>query len=54
MGIEAIAVGAFLLASFIVGGLRALRAWDKAATSETISATEYTGPLYTRHGREIG
>lgn len=53
MSIEAIAIGAFLFATFAIGGLRALRYLD-ARKSEIISPTEYTGPLYTRHGREIG
>lgn len=58
MGIEAIAIGAFLFVALAVAGCRAVDAFDvarrgKVRRRELVSRT-YTGPLYNRHGRELG
>lgn len=54
MGIEAIAIGAFLAVALIVAGLRALATLDKAAAGKReIISTAYSGPIYSRWGNEV-
>lgn len=53
MGIEAIAIGAFLFVAIVVAGWRALSVKPEAEKPEVIS-TAYTGPTYSAWGGERG
>ncbi|MDR7061199.1 MULTISPECIES: hypothetical protein [unclassified Sphingopyxis] len=49
-----IAIAAFLFVAIVVAGLRAFDRLDRAAPSKRVpNPTAYTGPLFSKHGREI-
>lgn len=53
MTIEAIAIGIFLFIAFAVGGCRALDMLSAVKPAREVKPTNYTGPRYNAHGREM-